>query len=346
MAFKHYPAFDIKGKLMTQLILGEHQCRMVDWILRNKRCALWASMGSGKTASTLFAYSIIRITDPRPALVVAPLRVAQLVWKDEVERWSAFSDMRVSTIIGTEKQRLTALNTPADLYTINFENIPWLVKHFKDKWPFSTIIVDESTKLKSFRTHQGGKQPRLLGKVAFSKVERFIELTGTPSPNGLIDLWGQIWFLDKGQRLGRVFKSFISRWFLTLQVGSHIGAVRYLPKPLAQKEIEEKLSDCCLSLNIADYKNIDKPIQSVHKIVLPALAQNLYKKLQRELFCELQGETIEAFNSASKTIKCLQMANGAVYVDEHKNWKEAHNAGFRVHQRGGVRVSYFGCLSF
>lgn len=127
------------------LKLATHQKQMVDWILSHDRCAIWASMGSGKTCSVLFALSVIRITDPRPILVIAPLRVAQSVWAQEVKRWSAFSETRVSTIVGTEQQRLTALNTPAELYTINFENLPWLVKHCFKTWKFATVVVDEST---------------------------------------------------------------------------------------------------------------------------------------------------------------------------------------------------------
>lgn len=118
--------------------------------------------------------------------------------------------------------------------------------------------------------------------MAFAKVERFIELTGTPSPNGLIYLWGPIWFLDKGERLGRVFKSFVSRWFHASQVGSHVGAVKYTPRDNAQKEIEDRLSDVCLSLNIADYHTINKPLQLVHKVELPKPALTVYRKFQRE----------------------------------------------------------------
>ncbi|AHA27995.1 DEAD/DEAH box helicase [Candidatus Liberibacter americanus] len=312
------------------LNLAPHQNKMVDWILTHRRCALWASMGSGKTASVLFALSVIRITDPSPTLVIAPLRVASLVWGEEVKRWSAFSDMRVSTIIGSEKQRIKALNTPAEIYTINFENLPWLIKYHFKTWRFATIVVDESTRLKSFRTHQGTKQTRALGKVAFSKVERFIELTGTPSPNGLIDLWGQLWFLDKGERLGRVYRVFTSRWFNSVQVGSHVGAVKHIAHDTSQKEIEDKLSDCCLSLNIADYQDIDKPIKSVHRIELPKKALALYQRFQKEMFCEIQESTIEAFNPASKTVKCLQLANGAFYVDENKNWQEVHDVKIKM----------------
>ncbi|WP_174098468.1 DEAD/DEAH box helicase [Candidatus Liberibacter asiaticus] len=306
------------------LNLAPHQTKIVDWILDHKRCAIWASMGSGKTVSVLTALSYIHLWGEKSVLVIAPLRVAQSVWTSEVQRWSNFSHMNISVITGTVKQRTKVLKTPAVLYVINFENLGWLVQELKGTWPFATIVVDESTKLKSFRLRQGSKTARALAKPAWES-ERFIELTGTPSPNGLIDLWGQIWFLDKGKRLGRVFQSFVARWFNTTQVGSHIGAVKHIPKANAQKEIEEKLSDCCLSLNIADYQNIDKPILITKKVPLPQPVMKQYHKFQRELYCDLQGENIEAFNSASKTVKCLQLANGAVYYDEEKHWKEVHD---------------------
>ncbi|CAL9917562.1 hypothetical protein [Candidatus Liberibacter solanacearum] len=158
------------------------------------------------------------------------------------------------------------------------------------------------------------------------QTKHFIELTGTPSPNGLIDLWGQIWFLDKGKRLGMTYNCFLQKWFNTHRVGAHASAVKHTPKPHADKEIEEQLSDCCLSLNIADYRDIDKPLRLHHRIALSKPVLKLYRKFQRELFCEIQGETLAAFNSASKTIKCLQLANGAVYTDESHNWKAVHNA--------------------
>ncbi|WP_159356561.1 SNF2-related protein, partial [Candidatus Liberibacter asiaticus] len=193
------------------LNLAPHQTKIVDWILDHKRCAIWASMGSGKTVSVLTALSYIHLWGEKSVLVIAPLRVAQSVWTSEVQRWSNFSHMNISVITGTVKQRTKVLKTPAVLYVINFENLGWLVQELKGTWPFATIVVDESTKLKSFRLRQGSKTARALAKPAWES-ERFIELTGTPSPNGLIDLWGQIWFLDKGKRLGRVFQSFVARW--------------------------------------------------------------------------------------------------------------------------------------
>ncbi|KGB27970.1 hypothetical protein GS16_00500 [Candidatus Liberibacter solanacearum] len=310
---------------MSMLMLKPHQIKMVHWMLQNKRCAVWASMGSGKTVSVLFALSTIQMLNPRPALIIAPLRVAQSVWSAEVKRWSAFKNMTVAVVTGTEKQRIQALNQHASLVVTNFENVPWLVKVLGNQWNFSTIVVDESTKLKAFRIRQGGKMCKALARPAW-QTEHFIELTGTPSPNGLSDLWGQIWFLDKGKRLGMTYNCFLQKWFNTHRVGAHASAVKHTPKPHAQQEIEAKLSDRCLSLNIADYHDISKPICTIHKIELPKQVLKLYRTFQRELFCKVQGEPLVAFNSASKTVKCLQLANGAVYTDESHSWKEVHNA--------------------
>ncbi|MBA5724408.1 DEAD/DEAH box helicase [Candidatus Liberibacter sp.] len=314
-----------------QLELQDHQNRMVDFILENKRCAMWASMGSGKTCSVLFALSYIQLFDPRPALVIAPLRVAKSVWSDEVARWSAFSNMKVSVITGTAKQRAKALQEEATLFVINFENLPWLEKHLGDKWPFSTIVADESTKLKSFRWKRGGKACWALALQAHH-TERFIELTGTPSPNGLTDLWGQMWYLDRGKRLGKTFEAFTQKWFITKQVGANAGAVKHSPKENAGKEIEECLKDICLSIDIKDTVNIDEPIRLRVPVVLPPDVQEQYKILLRELICELQGEQVTAFNSASIANKCLQIANGAVYLDEDKNWKEVHDEKIKALQ--------------
>ncbi|WP_340638441.1 SNF2-related protein [Noviherbaspirillum cavernae] len=152
----------------------------------------------------------------RPALVLAPLRVASSTWPDEAKKWAHLRNVEVSAVVGTPEERRAALKRPATIYATNYDNLPWLVEHFGDRWPFRKVVADESTKLKSFRLKQGGKRAHSLGRVAHCKIDRFIELTGTPSPNGLQDLWGQAWFLDKGVRLGRSFEAFKARWFQSI----------------------------------------------------------------------------------------------------------------------------------
>jgi len=305
----------------------EYQRDIVDHILTLPRCAIWAGMGMGKSVSALTALDILDLTEPGPALVLAPLRVATSTWPDEAQKWEHLSHVEVSAIVGTPEQRRAALKHPATIYTTNYDNLPWLVEHFGDKWPFRKVVADESTKLKSFRLRQGGKRAHALGRIANCKVDRFVELTGTPSPNGLADLWGQVWFLDQGVRLGRSFESFKSRWFQSVQVGADRYAVRLDPLPFAQTQIEDKLRDLCLSLDARDYFDISEPIVNVIRVELPARARRLYRDMEREMFLALEcGTEVEAFNAAAKTIKCLQLANGAIYTDEHCSaFSEVHD---------------------
>ena len=167
-------------------------------------------MGLGKTASTLEAIRQIKAVRPSlTVLIIAPLRVAQSTWPDEVRKWDSFKNLRVSVICGSAKARRD------DIYTINYENIPWLVEELKGDWFFDLIVADESTRLKGLRARQGTQRAKALAKVAF-KSEGFVELTGTPAPNGLLDLWGQMWFLDKGARLGKSFSAFQKEFFYTI----------------------------------------------------------------------------------------------------------------------------------
>lgn len=295
----------------------EYQQPVIDHVLDVSRDAVWAGMGMGKTVSALTALDILEITEPGPALVLAPLRVAASTWPDEAKKWAHLRNVEVSAVVGTPEERRTALKRPATIYTTNYDNLPWLVEHFGDKWPFRKVVADESTKLKSFRLRQGGVRAQSLARVAHCRVDRFIELTGTPSPNGLQDLWGQAWFLDQGVRLGRSFEAFKARWFQSIQVGSDRHATRLEPLPFAQEQIEDRLRDLCLSLDARDYFDISEPIVNVIRVELPVKARRLYKDMEREMFLALEcGTEVEAFNAASKTIKCLQLANGAIYTDD------------------------------
>lgn len=305
----------------------EYQQPVIDHVLDVPRDAVWAGMGMGKTVSALTALDILELVEPGPSLVLAPLRVAASTWPDESTKWAHLRNVEVSAVVGTPEQRRAALKRPANVFTTNYDNLPWLIEHLGDRWPFRKVVADESTKLKSFRLQQGGKRAHALGRVAHAKVDRFIELTGTPSPNGLQDLWGQAWFLDKGERLGRSFGAFKSRWFQSIQVGSDRHAVRLEPLPFAQQQIEDRLRDLCLSLDARDYFDISEPIVNVVRVELPAKARRLYRDMEREAFLALDcGTEIEAFNVASKTIKCLQLANGAIYTDDTATtWADVHD---------------------
>jgi SNF2 family DNA or RNA helicase len=304
-----------------------YQHAIVDHIIDTKRCGVWAGMGLGKTASVFRALSILNLVEPVfPALVVAPLRVARSTWPDEAKKWEEFEGLRVQNIHGNIASRGRAIHgletgDAADVYTINYENLPWLVDTFGDNWPFKTVVADESTKLKGFRLRQGTLRARKLAQVAHRFCNRFIELTGTPAPNGLADLWGQAWFIDAGIRLGRTYDDFSQRWFQRSFDGYGMD-----PLPYAQEQIEAKLRDVCISLNAADYFNLRIPIVNLLYVDLPADARKLYDEMERVMYTEIEEHQVEAFNAAARTNKCLQLANGAAYVDENaKDWKEVHD---------------------
>lgn len=301
-----------------------YQQQIIDRILTQDRVAVWAGMGLGKTSATLTALDILTLVEPGPALVLAPLRVARSTWPDEVKKWDHLRHLKVQPVIGSAAERRTALMKHAHVYTMNYENLPWLVEHFGESWPFATVVADESTKLKSFRLRQGGQRAQALGRIAHSHVKRFIELTGTPASNGVIDLWGQIWFLDKGQRLGKSFSAFTGRWFRQIPTGAGFTQVEILPH--SQKEIEAALADICVAIRPEDHFDLKEPIVTRVEVDLPEAARDAYDEMHKEMVAELNGHQLEAFSAAAKTMKCLQLANGAIYTDEQGNWTEAHKA--------------------
>lgn len=309
----------------------EYQIIIRDYIIQFKRCAIWLFMGAGKSAATLSALIMLSFveTDVFPALILAPKRVARFVWPGEQEKWTDFKDIRMVTITGSAEERKQALATKAHIYTMNYENMEWLIKTLgPGRWPFKTVIADESTRLKNFRLRQGGIRTRALSLVAWTHVERFIELTGTPASNGLKDLWGQSWFLDKGQRLGRTYGSFTERWFQRSFDGYSVD-----PLPFAQEQITEKMRDICISIDPKDYFDIKEPIVTEVYVDLPPAARKLYDEMEKKMFIEIGEHQIEAFNAAARTNKCAQLANGAAYLDNPnpedkrpKDWRVVHDA--------------------
>lgn len=310
-----------------------------------KRSNVWAGMGMGKTVATLTALEDLFMagSETQPALVLAPLRVASSTWPDEAVKWNHLRNIDVQPIIGTAKERMAAIkNTNASVFTINYDNLVWLVEIFGDHWPFGTIIADESTRLKSFRLRKGGKRAAALAKVAHKHVHRWVNLTGTPSPNGLIDLWGQAWFVDQGQRLGRTYSAFTSRWFNNIQFPGQQWS-KLEPWPFAQEQMQDALRDVTISLDAADWFDIEEPIHNIIKLELPTKARKQYQEMEKEMFLELEHEGIEALNAAAKTVKCLQIASGAIYTDDSKNWVELHDAKIQalesiISESGGMPI--------
>ncbi len=294
--------------------------------LRHPRCNVWAGMGSGKTVSTLTALDILLnlLGEAGPVLVLAPLRVARSTWPDEQRKWAHLRHLTVVCAAGDAAERKAALARSAQVTTINYDNLPRLVEYLGKAWPFRTVVADESTRLKSFRLRGGAKRAAQLARVAHSRVERFINPTGTPAPNGLKDLWGQAWFIDAGERLGRTYTAFEQRWFEPERKGK-TEYVNWVPRAHAQTEIEERLRD--VTLTITNALNVDKPIANVIRVELDKPVMTRYRELEREFFTEISGHEIEALNAAAKSVKCLQFANGAVYVDGTGTaWAEAHRA--------------------
>lgn len=308
---------------MKELILRAPQFPMVDWVRENKRCALWASMGIGKTTAVLFTLDIMRLLGEigdKPTLVIGPMRVARDTWPEEVSRWTQFKDLRIVALTGLAGVRKDKLRAKADIFTINYELLPWLVAQYTDHWPFRQVIADESDRLKGFRSRQGGQRAHAIARVAHTLVDRWVNLTGTPSPNGLKDLWGQTWYLDRGERLGRTYSAFTQRWFQKRWSGFGFDAL-----PHAAAQIHESLRDISLTVDAKDYFNLDEPVVTRINVTLPTAARKIYKRLEKEMFAELAcGTAIEVFNAAALTNKCLQLANGAVY-SPHPTWKAIHD---------------------
>ncbi|EMJ7520097.1 DEAD/DEAH box helicase [Providencia rettgeri] len=310
-----------------------------------KRSNVWAGMGMGKTVATLTALEDLFMagSETQPALVLAPLRVASSTWPDEAVKWNHLRNIDVQPIIGNAKERMAAIkNTNASVFTINYDNLVWLVEIFSEHWPFGTIIADESTRLKSFRLRKGGKRAAALAKVAHKHVHRWVNLTGTPSPNGLIDLWGQAWFIDQGQRLGRTYSAFTSRWFNNIQFPGQQWS-KLEPWPFAQEQMQDALRDVTISLDAADWFDIEEPIHNIIKLELPTKARKQYQEMEKEMFLELEHEGIEALNAAAKTVKCLQIASGAIYTDDSKNWVELHDTKIQalesiISESGGMPI--------
>jgi hypothetical protein len=299
----------------------EYQKLAIDFLVEQERCALFAGMGLGKTVSTLTVAELLIATGTSdPILVLGPKRVAHGTWPKEIQKWDHLKHLEISVVAGNPTQRRNALRKPAHIYTCNYEQLPWLVATFEGRpWPFKIVVSDESTRLKGYRVGQGGQRTRALATRA-RETERWVNLTGTPAPNGLKDLWGQFWFLDFGQRLGRKYDAFMERWFRTDYDGYGVK-----PLPHAQKEIYAAISDITMSIRPEDWFDLEQPIERTVRVTMPPKAAAGYRELEIEMFTQLAcGTEIEVFNAAALTNKCLQFANGAAY-SEHPAWVSIHD---------------------
>ena len=281
---------------------------------------LFLDMGLGKTIITLSVINELKYGrfQVRKVLVIAPKKVAEATWQREAAKWDNVKHLRFSTVLGSQAKRIRALNTPADIYIINRENVVWLVDYYKNDWPFDMVVCDEFS---SFKSHSA-KRFKALAAIR-GHIDRIIGLTGTPSPNGLDDLWSQVYLLDQGQRLGRYYTHFRERYF---EPGKRSREViyQYDPKDGAEAAILEKISDICISMKAADYLQLPKIIYDDIPVVLDAKAKKAYTELERKMILELPDDVIDVTSAAALSNKLQQLANGAIYNDEH-DWHAIHS---------------------
>lgn len=292
-------------------------------LLDNLRFMLVADPGMGKTAMVLMALCILLLTGSHlfPALVIAPKRVAEVVWDGERDKWEDFKDLSVIKILGSREERLAALRAPrADIYIINYENIEWLVDQFTpETWPFGIVIADECSKLKSFRLNQGGKRAAALSKIA-KFTGCWWNLTGTPCPNGLQDLWGSFWFVDFGERLKRSYTAFMEAYFLENPYSHKIT-----PQHGAPESIHSAVADRLLALRAEDWFDLQKPQEIPVEVLIPDSAFRQYEQMERDYFLDVGDAEIEAGTAAIKSYKLLQLASGSIY-DENTEPHAVHDA--------------------
>lgn len=252
--------------------------------------------------------------------MIAPKKVAEGTWTKEAAKWDHTKMLRVSPVLGGQTKRIKALNTPADIYITNRENVVWLVDYYRNAWPFDMVVVDESS---SFKSHSA-KRFKALASVG-ERIERMVELTGTPSPNGLDDLWAQVFLLDGGERLGKRYTHFRERYFQPDKRGADGMVYSYEAKPGSEEGILEKISDICISMKAEDYLQLPDITYHEVPVELDAKALKSYCELEREMVLQLpeDGEDISVTSAAALSNKLLQLANGAIY-DENRQVHEVH----------------------
>ena len=291
-----------------------------DFILAHKVSALFLDCGLGKTITTLTAINELMYDsfEISKVLIIAPLRVAQSTWKEEIEKWDHLNLLRYSIAVGDEKERLKALKQNSDIYIINRENVDWLVTKSGIDFNFNMLIIDE---LSSFKSHTSKRFKSLLKIRPY--FERVVGLTGTPSSNGLMDLWAEFRVLDLGERLGRYITHYRNEYFLP---DKRNGAVifSYKPQINAEERIYRRLADMTISMKSTEYLKMPELILNELEINLDEKDQMKYKRFKKEMVMTIQEKEIDAINAASLSNKLIQLANGSIY-DEDKKFYEVHN---------------------
>lgn len=310
---------------MTEKDLHEYQRYGVKFIIDHPYCGLFLDCGLGKTVTTLTALNHLMYSEleVRNCLIIAPKRVAETVWDEEIHKWDHLKHLSISKIIGDEKKRLAALAKSADIHIISRDNIVWLCSVYGGTLPYDMLVVDE---LSSFKSYKALRFKAL--KQARPNIKRVVGLTGTPAPNGLIDLWPQMFIIDRGERLGRTITVYRDKYF---RPGQSNGAVvyNYIPTQEADTQIYDKISDICVSMKARDYIKMPDRVDNIINLYLPEKLQKEYDNFEAENILSIinsmgEKQEVTAVNAAALSNKLLQFANGAVY-DENKGVHEVHN---------------------
>lgn len=251
-------------------------------------------------------------------LVIAPKKVAEATWQDEAEKWDHTKHLKFSTVLGSQIKRIRAVNTPADIYIVNRDNVKWLVDYYRNDWPFDMVVIDEAS---SFKSNKAQRWKAL--KSIRKHINRIVELTGTPAPHSLLDLWPQVYLLDEGQRLGKTIGSFRERYF-NPDKRNAVQVFTYKPKTGAEESVKNLLSDICISMKASDYLDLPPEITDEIPVKLSPIAQKAYDKLEKEALLQVDEQLIDAGSAGVLTNKLLQLCNGAVY-DDKKHVVEIHN---------------------
>ena len=297
-----------------KLTLHNYQVVAKDFIIGHPYAAVILDMGMGKTATTLSAVNELMFDrfEVTKVLVIAPLRVANTVWSVEMEQWAELRHLRYSKIVGTPKQRNVALQKDADIYIINRENLPWLVEKCSPYFKWDMVVIDE---LSSFKSWQSKRFKAFMAMRPYMK--RIVGLTGTPSSNGLMDLFAEFKVIDGGERLGRFIGEFRSRYF---EEGRRNGNIvyEYIPMDYAECQIQDKISDITISMKALDYLDMPDLISTKKLVRMSEKEKEKYSQFKKEyVLSELDGLEVTAANAASLTNKLVQLSNGAVYSDDH-----------------------------
>lgn len=300
----------------------DYQQYAIQRIIDTKSIGLFLDMGLGKTVSTLTALNelIYNYFEVGKVLIIAPLRVAKSTWSDEIEKWDHLNNLTYSKVLGSVNQRMDGLRKEADIYLINRENVKWIVEFYNHKWPFDVVVIDELSSFKSAKSQRF----KYLKKV-IPLTNRVIGLTGTPTPNGFLDLWSQIYLLDRGQRLGGTIRSYRERYFEVGDRNYQTGMIyNYVLKEGAEETILKRLEDITVSMEAKDFLDMPDRIDNIVNIELSTKEFKNYKKLERDSILEIKDDVITASSAAVVTQKLLQYTSGAIY-DENKNVVKIHD---------------------